>query len=125
MDGLLALDLCDIVIEVLRTTKDSIQPNRSSFRKLEADQPNHTGSRKLGQIQPNWTVCDSKTKTPNVTIKQGVDQLSEVEYVPTNTHSSEGESQLYIFGDKEAAIKMIIKGRSLTMRHVENSQSSS
>ena len=39
-------------------------------------------------------------------------------YVPTNTHSSEGESHLYIFEDTEAVIKMIIKGRSPTMRHV-------
>ena len=30
----------------------------------------------------------------------------------------QGESQLYIFEDNEAVIKMIIKGRSPTMRHV-------
>ena len=36
----------------------------------------------------------------------------------TNSHSSQGESQLYIFKDDEAVIKMIIKGRSPTMRHV-------
>ena len=35
-----------------------------------------------------------------------------------HTHSSQGESQLYIFEDNEAVIKMIIKGRSPTMRHV-------
>ena len=34
------------------------------------------------------------------------------------THSSQGESQLHIFEDNEAVIKMIIKGRSPTMRHV-------
>ena len=39
-------------------------------------------------------------------------------YVPTNTHSSQGESQLYIFEDNEAVIKMTIKGRSPTMRHL-------
>ena len=33
------------------------------------------------------------------------------------THSSQNESQLYIFEDDEAVIKMIIKGRSPTMRH--------
>ena len=36
----------------------------------------------------------------------------------TNTHSSQGESQLYIFEDKEAVIKMIMKRRSQAMRHV-------
>ena len=41
-----------------------------------------------------------------------------MDYVPTNTHSSQGESHLYIFEDNEAVIKMIIKGRSPTMRHV-------
>ena len=38
--------------------------------------------------------------------------------VPTNAHSSQGESQLYLCEDNEAVIKMIVKGRSPTMRHV-------
>ena len=50
--------------------------------------------------------------------KQKADELSDVDYVPTNTHSSQGESQLHIFEDNEAVIKMIIKERSPTMRHV-------
>ena len=41
-----------------------------------------------------------------------------MDHVPTNTRSSQGESQLYIFEDNEAVIKMIIKGRSPTMGHV-------
>ena len=41
-----------------------------------------------------------------------------MDYAPTNTHSSQGESQLYIFEDNEVVIKMIIKGRSPRMRHV-------
>ena len=36
----------------------------------------------------------------------------------SNVHLSEKESQLYIFEDNKAVIKMIIKGRSPTMRHV-------
>ena len=47
-----------------------------------------------------------------------MDQLNGVDFVPTNTHSSQGESQLYIFEDNEAVIKMIINGRCPTMRHV-------
>ena len=46
-----------------------------------------------------------------------VDQLSNVDYVPTNANSSQCESQLYIFEDNESVIKMIIKGRSPTMTH--------
>ena len=35
-----------------------------------------------------------------------------------NAKSSQGESQLHIFEDNEAVIKLIVKGRSPTMRHV-------
>ena len=45
-------------------------------------------------------------------------QKSDVDDVRTHTHSSQNESQLYIFEYNEAVIKMIIKGRSSTMRHV-------
>ena len=55
MNGLLALDLWDIVFEVLS---------------------NHTS---------HMAVLDSKNKTQLVTRKQKVDQLSEVDYVHTNT----------------------------------------
>ena len=40
-----------------------------------------------------------------------VEQMSQVDHVPTNTHSSQSESQLYILEDNEAVIKMTIKGR--------------
>ena len=39
-------------------------------------------------------------------------------HVVTSAKPSQFEAQLYIFEDNEAVIKMIIKGRSLTMRHV-------
>ena len=45
-----------------------------------------------------------------------------MDYVPTNTHSSQGESQLSTFQDTKAVIKTIIKGRSPTMRHVSRTQ---
>ena len=41
MDGLPALDLCDIVVEVLRTTNDNIQPGHTSSGKLAQIQPKH------------------------------------------------------------------------------------
>ena len=44
--------------------------------------------------------------------------MSNVDYVHTNTHSSQGDSPLYKFEYSEAVIKMIIKGRSATVRHV-------
>ena len=64
------------------------------------------------------SINKNETKTPTETRKRGVEQLSNVDYVLTNTHSSQGESQLHIFEDNEDVIKMIIKGRRLTMRQV-------
>ena len=47
-----------------------------------------------------------------------VEHLSHVDYVTTNANSSQGECQSYIFEDHEAVVKMIMKGRSPTMKHV-------
>ena len=70
MDGVLALDLWDVVFEVLRSGR---------------------------LAQGDHTTNKTKTKTPTEKRKREVEQLSNVAYVPTNTHSSQGESQLYIF----------------------------
>ena len=101
MDGLLALDLWDVVIEVLRSTDNTERPSRLARGNLcgTGDHPNNK----------------TKTTTPTEKSKRDVDQLSNVDYVPTNTHSSQGESQLYIFADKEAVITLIIEGRSPTI----------
>ena len=47
-----------------------------------------------------------------------IDDLDNVDYLSSNVHSSRQEALLYVFEHNEAVIKMIIKGRSLTMRHV-------
>ena len=62
MDGLLALDLWDIVIKVLRTSKHNIQSGHTGSGKLGQIQPNHTSSGKC--VQPNSTICDSKNQDP-------------------------------------------------------------
>ena len=50
---------------------------------------------------------------------QGViNELDNVDFVLSNVHSSHQEALLYVFEDNEAVIKIIIKGRSPTMRHV-------
>ena len=68
------------------------------------------------------TVCEIPKviadPNPNKKGNRAVDQWSHVDYVTTNAHSSEGASQLNIVEDNDAVIKMIIKGRSPTMRHV-------
>ena len=47
-----------------------------------------------------------------------IDVMQEIDYVPSNVQSACQEALLYVFEDNEAVIKMIIKGRSPTMRHV-------
>ena len=47
-----------------------------------------------------------------------IDDLDNVDFISSNVNSSRKEALLYIFEDNEAVIKMIIKERSPTMRHV-------
>ena len=44
--------------------------------------------------------------------------MDNIDSVPSNVQSSRQEALLYVFEDNEAVIKMIIEGRSPTMRHV-------
>ena len=97
LDGLLALNLWDLVIEVLGTTQGISKPTQACTRE--------TG------------VMTQSTPKIKQMLDQNVD-LANMDQVPSNAHLSEKESQLYIFEDNEAVIKMIIKGRSPTMRHV-------
>ena len=97
-------DFWDVLIEVLHSTNNTKRPIRLA-------PGNWCGT---GILSSNKT----KTKTPNERSNRDVDQLSNVDHVPSNKHSSQGESQLNIFEDSEAVSKMIFKGRSPTMRHV-------
>ena len=47
-----------------------------------------------------------------------IDVMKDIDSVPSNVQSARQEALLYVFEDNETVIKMIIKGRSLTMRHV-------
>ena len=47
-----------------------------------------------------------------------IDVMQDIDSVPSNVQSASQEALLYVFEDNEAVIKMIIKGRSPTMRHV-------
>ena len=44
--------------------------------------------------------------------------MQDIDSVPSNVYSARQEALLYVFEDNEAVIKMIMKGRSPTMRHV-------
>ena len=56
------------------------------------------------------------TNTTNLTTK--IDVMKDIDAVPSNVQSARQKALLYVFEDNEAVIKMIIKGRSPTMRHV-------
>ena len=47
-----------------------------------------------------------------------IDVLHDTDSVPSNVQSASREALLYVFEDNEAVIKMIMKGRSPSMRHV-------
>ena len=88
----LALDLWDLVIEVLGTTPKFQKSTQACMRETDA-------------------TIQSTLKDQNV-------DLSNVGQVPSSAHISEIGSQLYIFEDNEAVIKMITQSKSPTMRHV-------
>ena len=88
-DGILALDLWDLVVSVFGNTIQT--PER-----------------------PGRPVVNDKDQK-----SQGkANVLNNIDCVPSNVQSSHQEALLYVFEDNEAVIKMIIKGRSPTTRHV-------
>ena len=89
LDGLPALDLWDLIVSVFRYTTQT--PER------------------LGRP----VVSDKNQRSQGMT-----DVFNRIDCVPSNVQSSHQEALLYVFEDNEAEIKMIIKGRSPTMRHV-------
>ena len=82
LDGLLALELWDLIVSVLGSGKP------------ESDVHKHHKPHKK------------------------IDVMKDIDSVPLNVQSARQEALLYVFEDNEAVIKMIIKGRSRTMRHV-------
>ena len=90
-DGIPALDLWDLIVFVLGNTTQ-----------------NHDRTGK-----PVFAVIRITCKSRGV-----INSLDNVDLVPSNVQFSHQEALLYVFEDNEAVIKMIIKGRSPTMRHV-------
>ena len=97
LDGIPALDLWDLSFLVLGNTH---QNHDRTGRPVVCRHTNH------GRKQSRTMV--------NV--------LDNVDLGPSNVQSSHQEALLYVFEDNEAVIKMIIKGRSSTMRHVSRTR---
>ena len=90
LDGLPALELWDLIVSVFGNV------SRVSDRSGQPDTDVHKHHRSQKKI--------------NV--------MENIDSVPSNVQSSRQEALLYVFEDNEAVIKMIIEGRSPTMRHV-------
>ena len=69
-------------------------------------------------------ISDRTGRLVNVDVKRNpksqgkISVMENIDSVPSNVQSSRQEALLYVFEDNEAVIKMIIKVRSPTMRHV-------
>ena len=90
LDGLLALEFWDLTASVL----GNVSRVSDGSEKLDNDVHKHHKSQKKFDVMEN------------------------IDSVPSNVNSSRQEALLNVFEDNEAVIKMIIKGRSPTMRHV-------
>ena len=90
LDGLPALELWDLIVSVFGNV------SRVSDRSVKPESDDHKHHKPHNKI----------------------DVTKDIDTVPSNVQSSRQEALLYVFEDNEAVIKMIIKGRSPTMRHV-------
>ena len=90
LDGLPALELWDLIVSVLGNV------SRVSDRSGKPESDDHKHHKSHNKI----------------------DVTKDIDSVLSNVQSARQEALLYVFEDNEAVIKMIIKGRSLTMRHV-------
>ena len=75
----------------------------------------------MGKADAMRSQCEKHPKNPDeVEIPPTLEEfcLREIDHVDPNTKLSHHNALLYIVDDNEAVIKMIIKGRSPTMRHV-------
>ena len=90
LDGLPALELWDLIVSVLGNV-----PRVSD--------------------NPGRPVIDAHKRQKS---QRRIDVIKDIDLVPSNVQSAHHKALLYVFEDNEAVIKMIIKGRSPTMRHV-------
>ena len=94
LDGIPAHDLWDLIVSDLGNTTQ-----------------NHD------RTEQPVVNCD-KDHGPNKRSQGMINVLNNIDCVPSNVQFSHQEALLYVFEDNEAVIKMIIKGRSPSMRHV-------
>ena len=99
LDGMPTLDLWDLIVTVLH--------GNTNQRNQERGNPCTNLVRAAPRKLPTRKKSHGK-----------IDDLDNVDFISSNVKSSRQEALLFMFEDNEAVIKMIIKGRSPTMRHV-------
>ena len=90
MEGLPALELWDLIVSVLGNVS-------------------HISDRTGQPVSDDHKHHKSHNK---------IDVMKDIDAVPSNVQSVRQGALLYVFEDNEAVIKMIMKGRSPTIRHV-------
>ena len=103
MDGIPALDLWDLVVEVLHSSSNQ---TKNAKEKVHGDVLRDKPWRKHTNTQTKTQIQHNDLELPNV------------DYVSSNVKSPHSGAMHYNFEDNEAVIKMIIKDRSPIMRHV-------
>ena len=101
MDGIPALDLWDLVIEVFHSS-----PNQTNNTRDDRESRGNLSAK----TQPNM-----RKQIP--TMHTNLD-LTTFDHVPSSVTLRCSNAMWYVVEDNEAVIKMIITGRSPTMRHV-------
>ena len=101
MDGILALDLWDLVIELFHSSSNQ-------FKKPE--------ERVQGDLLRDTSSTHNNIQTQNP-IQHDDLELCNVDYVSSYVKSSQFGAMLHIFEDNDAVIKMNIEGSSPTKTH--------
>ena len=107
MDGLPALDLWDVVIEVLHSSKNTHQAVKGHCRKRK---------RSMIKCREVEHAVKSKAPTPTPIQKRNcnreVDELSNLDYICHKRKTFSTWSQALMFEDNEAVIKMMYVSRT-------------
>ena len=100
LDGFPALDFWDLIVAVLHGA--TYQSNRE-------------------RGDPCMNLHGVSTAPHQLQTRKINNDLDNVDFISSNVNSSCQEDLLFVFEDTETVIKMIIKGRSPTKRHVSRS----
>ena len=101
MGGTPALDLWDLVIEVFHSS-----PNQTNKTKDVRDPRRNLSATPQSNMRKQIPTTNTNP------------DLTSIDHVPPSGTHCGSSAMLYVFGDNEAVIKMIVKGRSPIMRHV-------